>query len=151
MKGLPVIITLAALLLGGCASAPRDDDPGARRPQAPREQTEYLGVVESVRELEVDSTRTGVGPMVGAVIGGTVGGEVGRGRGSAAGAVVGTVVGAVVGEAAAQTGTQPGLEITVRLDEGRVIAVTQPKDAATFKPGDRVRVLADGRTARVAH
>jgi len=107
--------------------------------------------VESVRELEVDSTRTGVGPMVGAVIGGTVGGEVGRGRGSAAGAVVGTVVGAVVGEAAAQTGTQPGLEITVRLDSGRVIAVMQPRGEATFKPGDRVRVLADGRTARVTH
>jgi len=39
-------------------------------------------------------------------------------------------------------------EITVRLDEGRVIAVSQPA-GETFKPGDRVRVLSDGRTARV--
>lgn len=76
------------------------------------------------------------------------GSSVGRGRGSTAGAVVGTVAGAVLGEAAAQTGTQPGLEITVRLDEGRVIAVTQPA-GETFQPGDRVRVLSDGRNARV--
>lgn len=61
---------------------------------------------------------------------------------------MGTVAGAVLGEAAAQTGTQPGLEIIVRLDEGRVIAVTQPA-GETFQPGDRVRVLSDGRNARV--
>ncbi|MBI1965610.1 MAG: hypothetical protein HYV99_02900 [Betaproteobacteria bacterium] len=145
-------VFVAAGLCAGCASAPWEGDrnPG-RPPQAQGQETVYEGVVESVREVEVDSARTGVGPMAGAVIGGTVGGEVGRGRGSAAGVVVGTVIGAVAGEAAAQAGTLPGLEITVRLDEGRVIAVTQRKDAATFKPGDRVRVLADGRSARVTH
>jgi len=64
--------------------------------------------------------------------------------------VVGTVAGAVAGEAAAQAGTRPALEITVRLDEGRVIAVTQPAGKDSFKPGERVRVVSDGRTARVA-
>jgi len=46
---------------------------------------------------------------------------------------------------------QPGLEITVRLDGGRMTAVTQAADES-FRPGDRVRVLTsyDG-TARVAH
>lgn len=149
MRWFPVTIALAAWLLAGCASTPGDDDTGARRaPQQQAERKEYPGVVESVREVEVDSARSGVGPVVGTVVGGTIGAEVGRGRGSVAGAVVGTVVGAVAGEAAAQSGTQPGLEITVRLDDGRVIAVTQPA-GVTFKPGDRVRVLSDGRTARV--
>ena len=143
-------VLVAAALCAGCASAPWEGDSNASRPPQAQE-TVHEGVVESVREVEMDSARTGVGTMAGAVIGGTVGGEIGRGRGSAAGAVVGTVIGAVAGEAAAQTGTQPGLEITVRLDDGRVIAVTQRKDAATFKPGERVRVIADGRTARVVH
>ena len=134
---------LAASLLAGCASTPGDDDAGARRAQQHAEQKEYSGVVEIVREVEMDSERSGVAPMAGAVLGGTVGGS---GRGSAVGAVVGTVA----GEAAAQAGTRPALEITVRLDEGRVIAVTQPAGKDSFKPGERVRVVSDGRTARVA-
>jgi outer membrane lipoprotein SlyB len=89
--------------------------------------------------------------MAGAVIGGTVGGSVGSGRGATVGAVIGSVAGAVAGEAAAQAGTRPGLEITVRLDAGRVIAVTQPVGKESFKPGERVRVVSDGRTALVTH
>jgi len=77
------------------------------------------------------------------------GSSVGSGRGAAAGGVVGTVVGAVVGESVAQGAPRQALEITVRLDEGRVIAVTQPVGKQSFKTGDRVRVVSDGRTARV--
>ena len=138
-------LALAAWLVAGCASTPGDDDANARRAQQQAEQKAYPGVVESVREVEMDSERSGVAPMAGAVIGGTVG----SGRGSTVGAVIGTVAGAVAGEAAAQGATRPGLEITVRLDEGRVIAVTQPAGKESFKPGDRVRVVSDGRTARV--
>jgi outer membrane lipoprotein SlyB len=150
MRWFPVTIALAAWLLAGCASMPGDDDAGARRAQQRAEQKEYPGVVESVRDVEMDSERSGVAPIAGAVIGGSVGGSVGSGRGSTVGAVIGTVGGAVAGEAAAQAGTRPGLEITVRLDEGRVIAVTQPVGKDSFKPGDHVRVVSDGRTARVA-
>lgn len=105
-------------------------------------------MVESVRDVEVDSARTGVGSMTGAVIGGAAGSRVGDGRGAVVGGVVGTVAGAVLGEAAAQAGTQPGFEITIRLDQGRIIAVTQPA-GEMFQPGDRVRVVSDGRVARV--
>jgi len=67
------------------------------------------------------------------------------------GAVLGSVAGGVAGQAAEQAATrQPGLEITVKLDSGRMIAVTQAADE-NFRPGDRVRVLSDGRTARVTH
>ena len=143
-------LALTAWLLAGCASTPGDNDADARRAQQQAEQKEYPGVVESVREVEMDSERSGVAPMAGAVIGGSVGGSVGSGRGSTVGAVIGTVAGAVAGEAAAQAGTRPALEIIVRLDEGRVIAVTQSAGKESFKPGDRVRVISDGRTARVA-
>ena len=148
MKELALALALGGWLLAGCAVAPGGDDASARG--APREQAElkeYPGVVEAVREVELDATSSGVGPMAGAVIGGTVGGSVGSGRGASVGAVIGTVAGAVAGEAATQA-TTPGLEITVRLDGGRVVAITQPA-GETFQPGDRVRVRSDGRTARV--
>jgi outer membrane lipoprotein SlyB len=143
-------LMLAASLLAGCASTPGDDNADARRTQQQAEQKQYSGVVESVREVEMDSEGSGVAPMAGAVIGGTAGSSVGRGKGAAMGGAVGTIVGAVTGEAVAQTGTRPALEITVRLDAGRVIAVTQPAGNDSFKPGERVRVVSDGRTARVA-
>jgi outer membrane lipoprotein SlyB len=67
------------------------------------------------------------------------------------GAVLGSVAGGVAGQAVEQAATrQPGLEITVKLDSGRMIAVTQAADE-NFRPGDRVRVLSDGHTARVTH
>ena len=65
--------------------------------------------------------------------------------------VLGSVAGGVAGQAAEQAGTrQTGYEITVRLDNGQMIAVTQAADEA-FKPGDRVRLLSDGGTTRVTH
>jgi len=143
------VLFCATLALGACApGAPWEADAGARRAPQEREKNVYPGVVESVREVEIDSARTGVAPAAGAVLGGVVGGEIGRGRGAAAGAVVGTVAGAVAGEAAARAGKEPGIEITVRLDHGPVVAITQPPDE-TFKPGERVRVLSDGVRARV--
>jgi len=146
-------MALAATVVLGCASAPWDGDAQADGPSRPPpeqpEKKEYSGMVETVREVETESERTGVAPMAGAVIGGAAGSSVGRGRGAAVGGAVGTVIGAVVGEAAAQGATQLALEITVRLDEGRVISVTQPAGKEAFKPGDRVRVVSDGRTARV--
>ncbi|HET9404907.1 MAG TPA: glycine zipper domain-containing protein [Burkholderiales bacterium] len=148
MKRFLLVLASAFMLLAGCASAPWDDDGRGHRARPQPEHREYAGVVEGVREVQIDSERTGVAPMVGAVFGGAAGSSVGSGRGAVVGGVVGTVAGAVIGEAAAQHGSQPGLEVTVRLDEGRVIAVTQPA-GETFQPGDPVRVISDGRVARV--
>lgn len=153
MKRLFIVLMVPGWLLAGCASSPQEIEvEPARRERAPAaqpEKTEYGGVVESVREVEVEGERSAAAPMAGAVIGGAAGSSVGRGRGAAAGGVVGTVVGAVVGESVAQGAPRQALEITVRLDEGRVIAVTQPAGKESFKPGDRVRVVSDGRIARV--
>ena len=153
MTRFPIELALAASLLAGCASSPQEIEvepaPRARAPAAQPEKTEYGGVVESVREVEVEGERSAGAPITGAVIGGAAGSSVGRGRGAAAGGVVGAVVGAVVGESVAQGAPRQALEITVRLDEGRVIAVTQAAGKESFKSGDRVRVVSDGRTARV--
>jgi outer membrane lipoprotein SlyB len=140
---------VALALLNACA--PSLSGSSYTRDQAQREQNVRMGVVESVRQVQIEGTRSGVGPAAGAVVGGVAGSNVGHGRGAAVGAVLGSVAGGVAGQAAEQAATrQPGLEITVKLDSGRMIAVTQAADE-NFRPGDRVRVLSDGRTARVTH
>ncbi|MBI3042379.1 MAG: hypothetical protein HYY78_06100 [Betaproteobacteria bacterium] len=139
----------AAALLSACA--PGVGGGSYSRDQARREQNVRMGVVDSVREVQIEGTRSGVGPAAGAVVGGIAGSTVGHGRGAAVGAVLGSVAGGVAGQAAEQAGTrQTGYEITVRLDNGRLIAVTQAADE-TFKPGDRVRLVSDGATTRVTH
>jgi len=141
--GLTVIALLSA-----CATGVGGDD--YSRDQTRREQTVRLGVVDSVREVKIEGTRSGVGAVAGGVVGGAAGSTVGQGRGSTVGAVLGSVAGGVAGQAAEQGATrQTGLEIMVKLDSGRLIAVTQAADES-FKPGDRVRVLSDGATTRVA-
>jgi outer membrane lipoprotein SlyB len=153
MTKFPIALALAASLLAGCAGAPQESEAEpagrGRAPAAQPQKSEYGGVVEAVREVEIEGERSAAAPMAGAVIGGAAGSSVGHGRGAAAGGVVGTVVGAVVGESVAQAAPRRALEITVRLDKGRVIAVTQPADKDSFQPGDRVRVVSDGRIARI--
>ena len=147
-----VRIGVAALALASLnACAPSLSGGSYTRDQAQREQNVRMGVVESVRQVQIEGTRSSVGPAAGAVVGGIAGSNVGHGRGAAVGAVLGSVAGGVAGQAAEQAATrQPGLEITVKLDSGRMIAITQAADE-NFRPGDRVRVLSDGHTARVAH
>jgi outer membrane lipoprotein SlyB len=151
MKMIARIGIAAAALVTLNACAPSLSGSSYTREQAQREQTVRMGVVESVRQVQIEGTRSGVGPAAGAVVGGIAGSNVGHGRGAAVGAVLGSVAGGVAGQAVEQAATrQPGLEITVKLDSGRMIAVTQAADES-FRPGDRVRVLSDGRTSRVAH
>jgi outer membrane lipoprotein SlyB len=110
-----------------------------------------LGVVESVRHVTIEGTKSPVGAVAGAGLGGLAGSNIGRGRGSTAGAIVGAVVGGVAGSAIEEQVTKKdGLEITVKLDSGELIAVTQEADEA-FHPGERVRVLRGGGATRVSH
>lgn len=121
------------------------------REEARREQNVRMGVVESVRQVQIEGTRTIVGPAAGAVVGGIAGSTVGGGRGSDIAAVLGAVAGGVAGQAIEQgTTRRTGVEVTVKLDSGALVAIVQEADE-TFKPGERVRILSDGRTSRVTH
>lgn len=142
-------LAASAVVLSGCAPGLSGRD--YSRDQARREQAVRMGVVESVREVQIEGTRSSIGPAAGAVVGGIAGSNVGQGRGAAVGAILGSVAGGVAGQAAEQAATrQTGLEITIKLDSGRLIAITQAADES-FRPGDRVRVLSDGGLSRVSH
>lgn len=144
-----VTAVFVAAALAGCA--PSQSGSAYTREQARQEQSVRMGVVESVRQVQIEGTRSGIGPAAGAVVGGIAGSTIGGGRGSAAAAVLGSVAGGVAGQAAEQGGTRKsGLEITVRLDNGSMVAITQEADEA-FKPGERVRILSGGGVSRVTH
>lgn len=146
----PLVLGLTVtVVLGGCASGVGNQD--YRRDQVRGVQEVQTGVVESVRQVNIEGTKTPVGTGAGAVVGGVAGSHVGGGKGSVVGTVLGAVVGGVAGAAAEEGVTRRrGLEITVRLDSGRTIAVTQGADES-FRPGDRVRILSGGGVTRVTH
>jgi len=150
MRGItPFCMMCLAALAAGCASSRSGS--AYERHQARQEMTVRFGIVESVREVVIEGTRSPAGPMAGAALGGLAGSNIGGGRGATAGAIVGAVAGGVAGAAIEESATRrPGLEITVRLESGQYIAVTQEADEA-FHPGERVRVLRGGGASRISH
>jgi len=140
-------IAASTLLLAGCPAGLGSKD--YSRSQARGVQEVQMGIVESVREVTIEGTKTPIGAGAGAVVGGVAGSTVGGGRGSVVGAAVGAVLGGVGGAAAEEAVTrQKGVEITVKLDSGRLIAITQAADQE-FRIGDRVRVLSGRGVTRV--
>ena len=110
-----------------------------------------MGVVESVRQVPLPGSSGAVGTIGGGTVGVLVGGSIGGGRGSSAAAVFGTVAGGVAGRAIEGAVTsREGLEISVRLDSGKLLVIVQPEGGA-FKPGERVRVLSGAKGSRVTH
>jgi outer membrane lipoprotein SlyB len=144
-----LILAMLAALLAGCASSNSGDV--YTREQTRQVQTVQMGIVESVRTVKIEGTKTPVGTATGAVIGGVAGSTVGHGKGSTIAAVVGAVAGGLAGSAIEEGVTRKdGLEITVKLDNGTMLAIVQEADEA-FNPGDRIRVLEGGGVTRVSH
>ena len=146
---LIAVAAASVAVLGGCASSMSG---GAySRGQARQAQEVQMGVVESVRTVKIEGTKSPVGAGAGAVVGGIAGSNVGSGKGSTVGTILGAVAGGVAGSMIEEGATgKEGLEITVKLDNGRMIAVTQEADEQ-FRVGERVRVLSGGGATRVTH
>lgn len=141
-----IIFFSIAGLLAGCASSKSGEV--YSRDQARQAQTVRLGTVEFVKAVKVEGSKTGLGTAAGGVIGGVAGSTIGGGKGSTLAALGGAIGGAIAGNVAEEKITKfNGLEITVKLDNGEVLAVVQ-EDDVPFAVGDRVRVLSgrDGTT-----
>ncbi len=142
-------ITMLAILTIACASS--NSGNVYKRDDARKVQTVKTGVVESVRTVQLEGTKSPVGTIAGGAVGGIAGSSVGGGRGSAIAAVIGAVVGGLAGSAAEEGLTrEDGVEITVKLDGGAMIAIVQEADEE-FKPGDKVRIVENADTSRVTH
>ena len=96
----------------------------------------------------ISAVATGAG--AGGVLGGVLGNAIGGGSGRTIATVVGALGGAALGAVGANNiGNQDGVEVVVRLDSGRTLAVVQGADMV-FTPGQQVMVLRGNGTTRVA-
>jgi outer membrane lipoprotein SlyB len=151
-----IVATLIAgsLAMSGCAVNSSSPDVFTAS-QAQREQTVRMATVDSVRAVRISTNNgqpSGVGALSGAALGALAGSAIGGGRGSVATGIVGGVGGAVAGNAVEnRVAMRDGLEITVRLDNGDMRAITQTATGEVFRAGDRVRLLSSGGVTRVTH
>jgi outer membrane lipoprotein SlyB len=145
-----VAVLLAAAVLAGCANPPQSASV-YNYYQTQNEQMVRTGTVESIRNVTIANPDRGVGTLGGAALGGIAGSAAGEGKGQAAMTVIGALAGGLLGQHAEQNiNNKPAFEITVRLDTGELVAITQAADEM-FRPGERVRLLSDGHTTRVTH
>jgi outer membrane lipoprotein SlyB len=152
MKTKPLSLVVAVALVAasvGCTF------PYSRR-TVPRSQVGLVqtvepGIVTSARVVDIEGERSPIGVFGGGMIGSAAtkpaAGDSSRGAAliQAGGAVAGAVVGSAVEEVVTRKTAQ---EITVRLDDGRTVVVTQVASGGLFRDGDRVHVL-NGGGARV--
>ncbi|MDN5835778.1 MAG: hypothetical protein L0H12_00325 [Nitrosospira sp.] len=143
------LMYLSITVLSGCAAGLSGSD--YSRDQVREIQSVRTGVVESVREVKIEGTRSKIGAVAGGVAGGLGASTAAEGRLGVIFGVLGALVGGLLGQAAEQAVTsRTGHEITVRLDNGSMVSITQAADEE-FKPGERVRILSGGGVSRVSH
>ena len=144
-----ILVATLSVLVAACASS--NSGSVYSRDDARKVQTVKTGVVESVRSVKLEGTKTPIGTVAGGAIGGVAGGTIGHGAGSTLGAIIGAVAGGIAGSAVEEGVTRKdALEITVKLDGGSMIAIVQEADEQ-FHAGEKVRIVENGETSRVTH
>ncbi|MDA8417039.1 MAG: hypothetical protein M0Z78_08290 [Betaproteobacteria bacterium] len=148
---ITTICLIATTLLGleGCSSLGVGGSDYTAS-QVRGEQSVRLGTVESIRKVRIQNDQPGVmGAVGGGVAGAALGSTIGRGVGNAAATVLGALALGAAGDAAQNAlSSQDGVELTIRQDNGLVIAVTQGADEV-FQVGERVQILGGGGAVRV--
>ena len=145
---IPAVLVTAILAtsLAACASN-RGNHYGNDRvvSSAPQSTSCYdCGTVERVDVVQTTGTSSGGGAVLGGIVGGVVGSQVGDGDGKKAATVAGVVGGAVAGNAIEKNMAKTSYQVTVRMDDGRRLTVTQGNINDSLRAGSRVR-LDDGR------
>jgi outer membrane lipoprotein SlyB len=124
------------------------------RGEARKMHSVYLGTVVGVNDVVIQGEPGAAGTITGAAAGAAAGHAIGRGDGRGTATVIGGVVGAVAGGAAEKKiSTKQGIVVTVKLEDGRTVAIVQEKaPGENYQKGDNVQIVysSDG-TARVKH
>jgi outer membrane lipoprotein SlyB len=147
-------VIVGSLAMTGCAYNSSSADVYTAS-QAQREETVRMGTVDSVRAVKISSNNgqpSGLGAIGGGALGAVAGSTIGGGTGSILTGIVGGLAGAVAGNTIEnRTAVHDGVEITVRLDNGDLRAITQTATGEIFRAGERVRLLSSGGVTRVTH
>ncbi|OHX20652.1 glycine zipper 2TM domain-containing protein [Chromobacterium sphagni] len=141
-----VIALLSAGALSGCATS--DSAAVYSKGQMRQAQTVQFGTVISAQNVKMEGQNNELLTLGGAALGGLAGSNIGGGKGQIAGGIVGALAGGYGAKAAQEALGKNALEITVKLDTGRVISIVQEADIP-FSPNQRVKVLSGGGNDRV--
>jgi len=137
-----VAFALAAGVVGACATPETTSDGH----QVSEQRIEY-GVVERIDLYrQGEAQPTGVGAVLGGIAGGVIGHQIGNGRGNTAATIAGAIGGGLVGNEIERSNEGDRYRVTVRLDDGARLAITEIGEGE-LREGDRVRVV-NGRVYR---
>lgn len=144
-------LVVLPLALSGCATPMSSNVYSSNT--AMQMQTVRYGTIQSLRGVEIagNSNDVPVGALGGAVIGGLLGSGVGGGLGRSLATAGGAIAGGIAGNAIQDNvSRQNGVEVVVRLDDGRTVSVVQPVGSELFRVGQRVQLMtAPNGTTRV--
>lgn len=154
-KPVLVVALAAGLGLAGCATQQpygvrHDGYAQGQRYDRRSDRCQQCGVVQDVQQVYVQKNGNGtLGAVLGAVAGGLLGNTVGKGDGRKAATVAGAVAGGVVGDQVGKRsgGTETAWQVSVRLDNGQYVTVTQRADPGVRR-GDYVEVSGNQVYAR---
>lgn len=146
---LTLMILLSSLFSLGCSNNPYGDTYAIGDTR--QVQNVSYGVLIKVEAVSIEGEGSAVGTIAGAAVGGILGSKVGGGSGSDIAAIGGAVIGGAAGDKAAKGITKRhGVNLTIKLDEGKTIAVVQEANPnMLFQVGQRVQINSIGGTARV--
>ncbi|WP_419240230.1 glycine zipper 2TM domain-containing protein [Photobacterium leiognathi] len=141
---------IAALGVSGCAQNPYGNayDVGEARTV----QNVLTGTITKLDAVTMSGGgESTIGTIAGGAVGAILGSKIGGGSGSDIAAIGGGLAGAALGNKAGDAISQRnGVNIVIKLDSGRTIAVVQEVDPnMIFRVGQRVDIYQQGSTTRV--
>ena len=135
-----------SLTLSACSTHSPTTTNQAGNLSKPTVVTVRQGVVTSVKDVAILGKQGRAGGTVGSITGSLLGSSV-----PYAGSIIGSIVGGAIGSGAdRELRKKPGLEITLQLENGENVIVTQLAETK-FKTGDKVQLIVEDNVARVAH
>jgi len=143
------MILLSALFSVGCSNNPYGDTYAIGDTR--QVQNVSYGVIIKAEAVSIEGEGSAIGTVAGAAVGGILGSKVGGGSGSDIATIGGVILGGAAGDKAAKGITKRhGVNLTIKLDAGNIIAVVQEANPnMVFQVGQRVQINSVGGTTRV--
>jgi outer membrane lipoprotein SlyB len=146
-------MTIIIFAIAGCSNTSHLSGDVHSASTAGRVQQVFYGTLVSVRAVQIqagDENNT-VGAVAGGVIGGLAGNSVGGGTGRRLTTATGAVAGGLAGQGIqGRMNLVQGVELEIRLDDGRVLMVVQRQGPTRFSVGQRVAISSSGGQTTVS-
>ena len=141
------LVPLLLIPLAGCDQPGGGGGYGGFQTAAVSQSQVVYGTIVGVRQVSTgNNADQAVGAIAGGLAGGLLGNQFGGGSGRDVLTVAGAAGGALAGSQLAGSNRRTAPEWTVRLTDGRSIAIVQNQN---FRIGQNVRVVLDGNRARI--